>query len=77
NGRIVLAQAAEIQDHNFGAGYTVKEYQSTKNLNDSSWSHKSIRLNPQSFDTSFEPIILSEDGLEDFNVIGIFEMVLC
>jgi hypothetical protein len=28
-------------------------------------------------DASFEPIILSEDGLEDFNVIGIFEMVLC
>jgi DUF2075 family protein/predicted GIY-YIG superfamily endonuclease len=77
NGRIVLAQATEIHDNNFGAGYTVKEYQSTKNLNDTSWSHKSITLNPQSLDKSFEPIILSEDGLEDFNVIGIFEMVLC
>jgi hypothetical protein len=28
-------------------------------------------------DPSFKPIILAEDGLEDFNVIGIFEMVLC
>jgi len=46
-------------------------------VNDSSWSHTSITLNPQSVDPSFEPIILSEDGLEDFNVIGIFEMVLC
>lgn len=76
NGRIVLAQSTEIQDNDFGSGYTVKEYQSTKASNTDSWSHKSINLKPQSFDESFETIILSEDELEDFKVVGIFEMVL-
>ena len=32
NGRIVLVQSREIQDNDFGSGYTVKEYQSEKSL---------------------------------------------
>ena len=76
NGRIVLAQSADIHDNDFGSGYTVKEYQSTKAINDNSWAHESITLKPQSLDKSFEPIVLSEEGLEDFKVIGVFEMVL-
>ena len=76
NGRIVLAESTGIQDKNFGSGYTVKEYQSTKVSNDDSWVHNSIILTPQSLDKSFEPIILKDDELEDFKVIGIFEMVL-
>ena len=76
NGRIVLAQSTDIQDNDFGSGYTVKEYQSTKAIKDNSWSHESIILKPQSLDKSFEPIVLSEEGLENFKVIGVFEMVL-
>ena len=76
NGRIVLAQSTEIHDNDFGSGYTVKEYESAKVINDNSWSHESIILKPQSLDKSFEPIVLSEEGLEDFKVIGVFEMVL-
>lgn len=76
NGRIVLAQSTAIQDTDFGSGYTVKEYQSTKVSKDSSWFHESITLNPKSLDESFEPIILKEEDLEDFKVIGVFEMVL-
>ena len=75
-GRIVLAQSTEIHDNDFGSGYTVKEYESAKVINDNSWSHESIILKPQSLDKSFEPIVLSEEGLEDFKVIGVFEMVL-
>jgi len=30
NGKIVLAEHYSIQDADFGAGYTVKEYHSTK-----------------------------------------------
>lgn len=76
NGRIVLAQSTEIQDNDFGSGYTVKEYQSTKTPNDDSWMHNTIILKPQSLDTSFEQIILKTENLEDFKVIGIFEMIL-
>lgn len=76
NGRIVLAQSTEIQDNDFGSGYTVKEYSSSKSYNEDSWSHQSIVLKPQSIDTSFEEIVISEEAIEDFNVVGIFEMVL-
>ncbi len=76
NGRIVLAQSTEIQDNGFGAGYTVKEYSSNKSYNEDSWSHQTIILKPQSFDTSFEPIVLSEVTIDNFEVVGIFEMVL-
>lgn len=76
NGRIVLAQSTEIQDNNFGSGYTVKEYSSNKSFNEDSWSHQSIVLKPQSFDKSFEVIILPEEAIEDFKVVGIFEIVL-
>ena len=76
NGRIVLAQSTIIQDVDFGSGYTVKEYSSSKSYNEDSWSHQSIVLKPQSIDISFEEIVLSEDGIEDFKVIGFFEMVL-
>ena len=76
NGRIVLAQSTEIQDRDFGSGYTVKEYSSTKQSNHDSWMHESITLKPLSFETNFEPIILKEDELEDFKIIGMFEMIL-
>ncbi|WP_136483057.1 DNA/RNA helicase domain-containing protein [Cognatitamlana onchidii] len=76
NGRIVLAQSTEIQDNDFGSGYTVKEYSSTKNSNGDTWEHQSIILMPQSHDNNFESIILEEDNLDDFKIIGVFEMVL-
>lgn len=76
NGRIVLAQSTDIQDVNFGSGFTVKEYFSSKSSIGDSWSHDSIILRPQSFDSSFEDIILSNEKLEDFKIIGTFEMVL-
>mgnify|MGYP003624165732 CR=1 len=76
NGRIVLAQSTEIQDNDFGSGYTVKEYSSNKSYSEDSWSHQTIILKPQSIDSSFESIILSQHEINDFKVVGIFEMVL-
>ncbi|NJB82691.1 DNA/RNA helicase domain-containing protein [Wenyingzhuangia aestuarii] len=71
-GRIVLAQHYNIQDSDFGAGYTIKEYHSEKNTTENSWSHKSIVLKPLSFDTSFESIELKDDELTDLKIIGEF-----
>ncbi|MGJ8684705.1 MAG: DNA/RNA helicase domain-containing protein [Nonlabens sp.] len=76
NGRIVLAQSTGIQDRDFGSGYTVKEYSSSKSFDENGWQHSSIVLSPKSFDFKFEPIVLSENDLEDFVVLGIFEQVL-
>jgi len=76
DGRIVLVQHQDIQDADFGAGYTVKEYRSRKNVNDDSWTHQSIILKPLSHEIGYETISLAEDDLSTLNVIGVFECVM-
>ena len=73
DGKIVFAQSNSIQDAEFGSGYTVKEYHSTKSIDPDNWKHESIVLKPKSTNPSFKDIVLSEDELIDFKVIGIFE----
>jgi DUF2075 family protein len=75
-GKIVLVEHINIQDADFGAGYTVKEYRSKKKTEDELWSHKSIILKPLSFNSEYEDIILEEDELSVLKVIGVFECVL-
>ena len=69
-GKIVLAKHYDIQDSDFGAGYTVKIYHSEKNISEDSWSHQSIVLKPHSYDSSFEDIILSGDEINKLQIIG-------
>lgn len=75
-GKIVLVEHYSIQDSDFGAGYTVKEYSSTKKTESELWSHESITLKPLSYDTSYRAIELNEDELMGLKVIGVFECVL-
>jgi len=76
DGKIVLVERNETQDQDSGSNYTVKEYRSNKKYTDSTWEHKSISLIPISIDSSFQTIILSDDELVDFRVIGEFVRVL-
>lgn len=76
NGKIVLVESTSIQDKDFGSHYTVKEYSSSKSIRDDQWHHRSIILKPLSYDPKFEDIIIPEDELIDFKVVGIFECVL-
>jgi len=69
-GKIVLAKHYDIQDSDFGAGYTVKSYHSEKNISEESWSHESIILKPLSYDSSFEDIILSGDAINKLQIVG-------
>lgn len=75
-GKIVLVEHYNIQDSNFGAGYTVKTYHSTKNITDENWSHKSIVLKPQSFDPSFDDIVLCGDDINSLKIVGELVTVL-
>lgn len=50
NGKIVLAQSTGFRDAEFGSGYTVKRYRSTKHVGGEVWSHDSIKLYPESDD---------------------------
>lgn len=75
-GQIVLAEHYNIQDSDFGAGYTVKEYHSSKNITEEGWQHTSIELCPLSTEESFESIQLKGDELESLKVLGFFKMVI-
>jgi len=76
DGKIVLVEHANIQDPDFGSGYTVKEYRSKKQVTQDLWSHHSITLKPLSENPEYNDIELSEDELSSLKVIGIFEYVL-
>lgn len=76
NGKIVLVESTSINDAEFGSGYTVKEYHSVKNITDQGWKHESIILKPLSSMEKYEDIVLSEDGLLNFKVVGIFDRVI-
>lgn len=76
DGKIVLVQHYNIQDVDFGAGYTIKSYHSEKIISRNSWSHKTITLKPMSYDASFEDIILKEEEWSELKVIGEFVRVL-
>ncbi|EOZ97853.1 hypothetical protein A33Q_1662 [Indibacter alkaliphilus LW1] len=76
NGKIVLVESTNVQDADFGSGYTVKEYQSVKKISEGEWSHESIVLKPLSTNEEYSDIVLNEDDLMDFRVVGIFERVI-
>ncbi len=76
NGSIVLVQSTNIRDSDFGAGYTVKEYHSKKNLTSGEWKHQSITLKPLSTFPDYPDIKLSDDELYNFKVVGIFDRIL-
>ena len=76
NGKIVLAKQRDIQDNEFGSGFTIKEYQSEKIAHEGSWRHDTIKLIPKSDIENYEPIVLTEDQLSDFAVLGIFVSIL-
>ena len=65
-----------IQDSDFGSGYTVKEYRSKRNVDSEQWSHQSIFLKPLSYDSQYIDIEIKEDELSGLIVRGIFECVL-
>ncbi|MBL7912253.1 MAG: DUF2075 domain-containing protein [Bacteroidia bacterium] len=71
-GKIVLVEHSNIQDRDYGAGYTVKLYQSTKEIGDDHWSHKSIVLKPMSNSPDYKNIILSPEETDKLKVVGIF-----
>ncbi|WP_299390564.1 DNA/RNA helicase domain-containing protein [uncultured Gelidibacter sp.] len=75
-GKIVLVEHYNIQDSDFGAGYTIKSYHSEKLFTEDGWSHQSIVLKPLSSDSTHENIILEDNEIEELKVIGEFVRVL-
>ena len=76
NGEIVLVEHTDFEDADFGSCYTVKEYHSKKYQDENGWRHREITLRPLSFEERYEPIVLKDDALSSFRVIGVFERVI-
>lgn len=75
-GKIVLVQHIKIQDSDFGAGLTIKEYHSKKAIGSETWSHEEIILKPLSYLDSYKDIVLKKDETSELNVVGIFVLAL-
>ena len=76
NGKIVLVENIDIQDQDFNSAFTIKTYSSEKNVSDEGWGHTSIILRPNSFDESYENIIINEENGAEMRVVGEFIKVL-
>ena len=76
NGQIVLVENTNMHDSDFGSCYTVKEYESKKYEDEDGWKHQSIILKPLSTYSSYENMVLEDQDLTTFKVIGTFECVL-
>jgi len=75
-GKIVLVQHHDIQDADFGAGYTVKRYKSEKTSSEVGWKHTNIFLQPFSDMEDYQELILDHNQFKNLSVIGIFKAIL-
>ncbi len=76
NGKIVLIQSSNFKDSEFGSGFTVKQYHSTKVFSEDNYEHVSIILKPMSTFDTYSDIEFFKDDESDLKVVGIFEKVL-
>jgi uncharacterized protein len=70
NGKVVIVQSRDIQDPDTGGQYTVKIYRSEKAETEDSWSHQSIRLEPDSMDSNFKTLTFESDTVNSLRVVG-------
>ncbi len=76
NGKIVLVELYDKQDSESGSRFTIKEYNSKKNIEENQWGHESITLKPLSYNSEYKSIELVGDEINSLEVVGIFECVL-
>jgi hypothetical protein len=55
-----------------GGQHTVKIYRSEKSTAEDSWSHRSIRLEPDSMNVDLKPLVLKLDLANELQMIGEF-----
>lgn len=75
-GKVVLVENSNLDDRDFGAGYTIKSYNSTKNIKGEIWEHDTITLKPMSNSSHYKDIVIDQNEDGDLKVIGVFVRVL-
>lgn len=77
NGKIVIVSHRSISDPDSGESYTIKRYFSEKSqAPDGEVESVRIVLKPESFDPSYQPIVLTRNEESDFRVVGELLQVL-
>jgi SOS-response transcriptional repressor LexA len=76
NGKILLIENRDLQDPDFNSAFTIKTYSSEKFVTEDDWEHTSIVLRPNSFDSSYENIIITEQNASEMRVVGEFIKIL-
>jgi superfamily II DNA or RNA helicase/HKD family nuclease/SOS-response transcriptional repressor LexA len=76
NGKIVLVENMDIQDPDFNSAFTIKTYSSEKSVSEETWGHTSIVLRPNSYDNSYQNIIVTEENAQGMRIVGEFVKIL-
>jgi hypothetical protein len=76
DGKILLIENRDIQDLDFKSSFTIKTYSSEKNITEENWQHISIVLRPNSYDSSYQNIIINEENASGMRVVGEFVKIL-
>jgi phage repressor protein C with HTH and peptisase S24 domain len=76
NGKILLIENRDVQDPDFNSAFTIKTYSSEKIVTEENWEHNAIVLRPNSFDNSYQNIIITEQNAQDMRVVGEFIRIL-
>lgn len=71
-GQIVLVELQNFEDSEFGSSYTIKEYHSSKVVQEDSWTHTEIELRPFSTNKNYESVRIENRDDEQLKVIGTF-----
>jgi phage repressor protein C with HTH and peptisase S24 domain len=76
NGKIVLVENLDFQDSDFNSAFTIKTYTSEIEISDDTWEHRLIKLKPNSFDSSYKDIVITEENAENMRIVGEFISIL-
>ena len=76
SGKIVLVENMDIQDPDFNSAFTIKIYESKKVVSEEGWLHTEIILKPNSTDSDFKNILLTEENASQMRTVGVFVKVL-
>lgn len=76
SGKILLIENYNRQDPDFNSAFTVKTYASQKSVTEEGWEHIEILLKPNSYDLSYEDIVINIENATEMNIIGEFIEVL-
>jgi uncharacterized protein len=77
NGRVVLAEHRELADVDTGGRYTVKLYESRKRVGeDGTWQHTEILLRPDSNDSRYRDICVTEEDAQALKIVAELVAVL-